>query len=220
MRELVLSLKQQMNEVYPMRTLVVATDAPTVLGPPQGHWTYADWETLPDDGKIYEIVDGVLYMTTAPSTFHQWIQQRLYRYLGIPAEDGGLGYAFTAPVGLLIPSCDPVQPDFVFVRQANAAIIRNRRIRGVPDLIIEVLSPGNAIYDTQVKLRAYAMAGVPEYAIVDPQARTLDLYRLHSLGRYDGPTTTTEGASLSFACLPSLTLRVAELFAGAPDTTL
>ena len=220
MRELVLSLKQQMNEVYPMRTLVVATDAPTVLGPPQGHWTYADWETLPDDGKIYEIVDGVLYMTTAPSTFHQWITLSLAQYLAVPVKMQGLGYAFTAPVGLLIPSCDPVQPDFVFVRQANAAIIRNRRIRGVPDLIIEVLSPGNAIYDTQVKLRAYAMAGVPEYAIVDPQARTLDLYRLHSLGRYDGPTTTTEGASLSFACLPSLTLRVADLFAGAPDTTL
>ena len=209
-----------MNEVYPMRTLVVATDAPTVFGPPQGHWTYADWEGLPADGRIYEIVDGVLYMTTAPSTFHQWIQQRLYRYLGIPAEDSGLGYAFTAPVGLLIPGCDPVQPDFVFVRQANAAIIRDRRIRGVPDLIIEILSPGNAIYDTQVKLRAYAMAGVPEYAIVDPGSRSLEYYQLDALGRYASSATVTEGASLSFACLPSLTLRVADLFAGAPDTTL
>ena len=203
-----------------MRTLVVATDAPTVLGPPQGHWTYADWEALPDDGKSYEIVDGVLYMTTAPSTFHQWITLSLAQYLAVPVKMQGLGYAFTAPVGLVIPGCDPVQPDFVFVRQANAAIIRDRRIRGVPDLIIEILSPGNAIYDTQVKLVAYAMAGVPEYAIVDPQARTLDLYRLHALGHYDGPATTTEGASLSFACLPSLTLRVADLFAGAPDTTL
>jgi hypothetical protein len=97
-----------------MRALVVATDAPTVLGPPQGHWRYVDWEHLPDDGNVYEIINGVLYMTTAPRTFHQWIQQRLYRYLGIPAEDGGFGYAFTAAVGLLMPGCDPVAARFYF----------------------------------------------------------------------------------------------------------
>lgn len=203
-----------------MRTLVIATDAPTVPGPPQGHWSYADWEALPDDGNIYEIIDGVLYMTTAPSTFHQWITLSLVQYLAVPAKVQGLGYAFSAPVGLLIPGCDPVQPDFVFVRQANAAIIRDRRIRGVPDLILEILSPGNVVYDTQVKLVAYAMAGVPEYAIVDPRSRSLDHFRLHSPGRYDGPQTYAEGASLSFACLPGIALRIGDLFAGAPDTSL
>ena len=50
----------------------------------QGHWTYADWEALPDDGNRYEVIDGVLYMTTAPSFFHQWIVRRLDRYLGMP----------------------------------------------------------------------------------------------------------------------------------------
>jgi len=202
-----------------MRTLVISTDAPTVPGPPQGHWTYADWEALPDDGNIYEIIDGVLYMTTAPSSFHQWIRQRLYRYLGIPVEDQRLGFVFTAPIGLLIPGCDPVQPDFVFVRQANAGIIRERRIRGVPDLIIEILSPNSVVYDTQVKLGAYARAGVPEYAIVDPRARTLDHYRLQSPGRYDGPRSFGETECVSFDCLPGVTLSIADLFAGAPDPT-
>jgi Uma2 family endonuclease len=203
-----------------MRALVINTDAPTVLGPPQGHWSYADWERLPDDGNTYEIIDGVLYMTTAPRTFHQWIQQRLYRYLGIPADDAGLGYAFTAPVGLLMPSCDPVQPDFVFVSRANAGILSDGRIRGVPDLIIEILSPSSVIYDSQIKLRAYVMAGVPEYAIIDPRTRTLDYYRLHSPGRYDGPASFTETKQISFACLPETPLRIGELFAGAPDTSL
>ena len=73
-----------------MTSLVISTDAPVVAGPPQGHWTYADWETLPYDGNRYEIIDGVLYMTTAPSNFHQWIVKRLERYIGIPAEDQGL----------------------------------------------------------------------------------------------------------------------------------
>lgn len=56
----------------PMTALIVPTDAPVIAGPPQGRWTFADWQTLPDDGRRYEIIDGVLYMTTAPSTFHQW----------------------------------------------------------------------------------------------------------------------------------------------------
>ncbi|PDW01895.1 hypothetical protein CJ255_16835 [Candidatus Viridilinea mediisalina] len=203
-----------------MRTLVLPTDAPTVLGPPQGRWTYADWEGLPDNGQIYEVIQGVLYMTTAPSNFHQWIILSLVQHLALPAKLQGLGYAFTAPIGLLIPGCDPVQPDFVFVRQANAGIIRDRRIRGVPDLIIEILSPNNVIYDTQVKLRAYAHAGVPEYAIVDPMTRSLAYYRLESVGRYAGAETFDEQAQLSFACLPELNLVVADLFAGAPDTTV
>jgi Uma2 family endonuclease len=202
-----------------MRTLVLATDAPTVPGPPQGRWTYADWEALPGDDNIYEVIDGVLYTATAPSNFHQWIQLRLYRFLGIPAEDAGLGYVFTAPVGLLMPGCDPVQPDFVFVSAANAGIIRNRRVRGVPDLLIEILSPNNITYDTQVKLVAYALAGVPEYAIVDPRSRSLDLYRLHAPGRYDSPYSFAEHERAHFACLPTLGFTVGDLFAGAPDTT-
>jgi hypothetical protein len=73
-----------------MTALILATDAPAVAGPPQGHWAYADRETLPDDGNRYEVIDGVLYMTTAPSTFHQWIVKRLERYIGIPLEYNAL----------------------------------------------------------------------------------------------------------------------------------
>src|SRR5690348_7957847 len=144
-----------------MTSLIIPTDAPAVAGPPQGHWTYADWEMLPDDGNRYEIIDGVLYMTTAPSNFHQWIIQKLYRYIGVPMEDQELGFAFAAPIGLLMPGCDPVQPDFVIVLKDNATIINNGRIRGIPNVIVEVQSPSNAAYDERVKLFAYALAGVP-----------------------------------------------------------
>lgn len=203
-----------------MTSLIIQTDAPAVAGPPQGHWTYADWETLPDDGNRYEVIDGVLYMTTSPSNFHQWIIQKLYRFIGIPAEDQGLGFTFTAPIGLLMPGCDPVQPDFVFVLKANANIIYDGRIRGVPNLIIEVQSPGNAAYDERVKLIAYALAGVPEYAIVKPAVRMLDYYRLDALGRYMAPRECTEADTITFDCLPAISLPIAQLFAGAPDTTL
>src|SRR5262245_26364987 len=80
-------------------------------------WNYARWEQLPDDGNRYEVIDGVLYMTTVPSFFHQWIIQQFARYVGMPAADAGLAFFAFAPIGVLMPGCDPVQPDFVLVRK-------------------------------------------------------------------------------------------------------
>ncbi len=203
-----------------MTTLIIPTDAPAVVGPPQGHWTYTEWEALPDDGNRYEIMNGTLFMTTAPSNFHQWIVMSLVQYIGLPAKEQELAFTFVAPIGVIMPGCDPVQPDFVVILKANAAIIRDGRIRGVPDLIIEVLSPGNRAYDERVKLAAYAAAGVPEYAIVDPQYRNVSRYRLRAPGRYDGPFVADEPQHVTFDCLPTIAVPVADLFAGAPDTTL
>jgi Uma2 family endonuclease len=203
-----------------MTTLVIPTEAPTVSGPPQGHWTFADWEMLPDDGNRYEVIDGALYMTTAPSNFHQWVVQGLHEYIGIPMRRQRLGYAFAAPIGVLMPNCQPVQPDFVVILKAHADIIRDRRIMGVPDLMIEILSPSNAAYDQEVKLEAYARAGVPEYAIVDPRIRSISHYRLMASGYYAIPQRVDETETIVFDCVPTLLVPVAELFAGAPDTTL
>jgi Uma2 family endonuclease len=184
-------------------------------------WNYARWEQLPDDGNRYEVIDGVLYMTTAPSNFHQWIVRRLDRFVGIPLEDQALAYVFTAPIGVLMPGCDPVQPDFVVVLTTNAAIIRDRRIRGVPDLIAEVLSPGNAEQDTKTKRAAYAHAGVPEYWIVRPDTR--EVLRCSQpdavLGDYAQTALFGATTDLVAATLPAR-VTVADLFAGAPDTTL
>lgn len=203
-----------------MNAIVIPTEAPAVVGPRQGHWTYADWEALPEDGNRYEVIDGVLYMTTAPSFFHQWIIRRLDRFLGLPAEEQGLAFAATAPVGLLMPGCEPVQPDYVVVLAAHAEIIRDRRIMGVPDLVVEVLSPGSVAYDERVKLVAYAFAGVPEYVIIDPRNRTLNHYVLEAPGRYGFPRVFSVHETARFNCLPELTVPIGELFAGAPDTTL
>jgi Uma2 family endonuclease len=203
-----------------MTALVLSTDAPAVPGPPQGQWTYADWEELPDDGNRYEVIDGVLYMTTAPSSFHQWIVNRLVRYIAIPAEDQGLGFGFPGPIGVIMPGCDPVQPDFVVVLASRTSIFREGRIMGAPDLIVEILSRGTKAYDQEVKLDAYARAGVPEYAIIDPSARTLSHYRLETAGRYATPHIYGETEVARFDCLPTISVPVGGLFAGAPDTTL
>jgi Uma2 family endonuclease len=205
-----------------MKSLVIVTDmALAVEGPRQGEWTYADWEELGrDDDNRYEVIDGYIYMTTAPSFFHQWIISNLYDLVGMPAKKQGLGYPLLAPIGVLMPDCDPVQPDFLIVLKENEAIIHDRRIRGVPDLIVEVLSPGSVDYDEGVKLEAYANAGVPEYAVIDPAKRALRLYALDQPGKYPDPRAFAGDDSVTFARLPSIAFRLSALFEGAPDTTL
>lgn len=199
-----------------MVTLVMPTDAPKVIGPPQGRWTYADWETLPEDGNRYEIIDGVLYMSTSPSAFHQWIIKRLVTKIGTQAEEQGLAYIYFAPIGVIMPGCDPIQPDFVIVRAGRESIINDRGIRGVPDLIAEVLSPSNHDYDEEVKKAAYENAGVPEYLIIDPVTRTVRHYQLNDNRQYGEPRIYTIAETLILDCLPTLPLRVEELFAGSP----
>src|SRR4051812_17360191 len=109
-----------------------------LLRSPDACWSYDKWERLPNDGNRYEVIDGVLYMSTAPSFGHQRSIARLVRHVAIPLEDCGFAtYAF-APIGLVMPGADPVQPDFVLIRSERSAIIaEDGRIRGVPDLIAE-----------------------------------------------------------------------------------
>lgn len=200
--------------------LPTLTDVQKIIGPPQGQWTYADWEQLPDDENRYEIIDGVLYMSTSPSLYHQWIVQQFYRYVGIAAIDQKLGYMFLAPVGLIMAGVSPVQPDAVFIATRNAAILTDKRIRGVPDLIAEVLSPGNKDYDEDVKLAAYAKAGVAEYVVIDAWKKQLRLYSEPIGGEYGVLKKFNADDVVTFACLAGIALKVSDLFAGAPDETL
>jgi Uma2 family endonuclease len=202
-------------------TLIIPTDAPAIQGPKQGEWTYEHWETLlPDDGNRYEIINGVLYMTTAPKNFHQWILGQLFGIVGFPAQQTGLAYAYFSPIGVLMPGVTPVQPDLVIVLKTNQNVIFDGRIRGVPDLIVEVLSPGSIGYDEGVKLDAYASAGVPEYAVIDPKARQVRVYRLVVPGEYGDPTRHNETDIMAFICLPTISFKVSDLFSGTPDTVL
>ena len=183
-------------------------------------WCYERWADLPDDGNRYEVIDGVLYMSTPPSVYHQWLSQLLIELVGIPARLDGWAYYFTAPVGLMMPGCDPVQPDFCLIRRERAAIIRDRRIWDVPDLIAEVLSPSNVAHDTDTKRRIYARAGTPEYWIIRPATRDLLCYWQpdRTIGDYTQVRLVPADGRFESPTLP-IQLVIADLFAGAPDTT-
>ncbi len=204
-----------------MTALTTATLPQLTLRSLDATWTYARWQELPYDGNRYEVLDGVLYLTTSPSNFHQWIVTQLLYLIGLPAHSCGLAYPFVGPIGLLIPDAQPAQPDFLLVRRERAAIIRDGRIRGAPDLIVEILSPSNPDTDTDTKLRLYARAGVPEYWIIRPATRDVLVHWAPeaSGGTYTHTRHYPPDARLDSPTLP-LGLTVAALFADAPDTTL
>lgn len=139
-------------------------------------WTRERWEELADDGNRYEVIDGVLYMSTAPSPFHQWISRTIGRLLYAQIDDRGLGFTLDAPVGIFMPGCDPVQPDLLVLHPRDRALIMERRIETIPLLLIEILSPSSVGHDMITKRQAYARAGVPEYWVLRPQERDVLLH--------------------------------------------
>lgn len=184
-------------------------------------WNRARWELLPDDGNRYEVIDGVLYMTTAPSPFHQWIIRQIFIALYQQIDQPGIGTALWSPIGLFMPGCDPVQPDLLVIRTEDLGMIHDRRINGVPALLVEVLSPSNPEQDTEIKRGAYARAGVPEYWIARPATRDLIVCTRPdaALGSYAQSILIDPDGELHSPTLP-FRAAIAQFFAGAPDTTL
>ncbi len=105
---------------------MIPTEEPSVIitadwvpGPPQGFWTYDDYAALPDDGRHYEIVNGVLVLGPTPSPDHQSIAVRLTHYLFVHAELAGLGRVFAAPLDVELEPKNVFQPDVIVLLNAH-----------------------------------------------------------------------------------------------------
>lgn len=121
---------------------------------------------------------------------------------------------------VVTPGCDPVIPDYAIVTRERRAIVHDRRIHGVPDVMIEILSPSNRAYDEVIKWQAYADAGVPEFAVLDPMSRQLRIFELDVPGQFHETRVFNADDLAHFGCLPTIEFRVGDWFAGAPDSTL
>jgi Uma2 family endonuclease len=163
---------------------VSLTLAPGRVQPTQGDWTYEDYLALPDDGQRYEIIEGVLYVTNAPDIDHQLAVSEIHRQMANFVVEGKLGIVLPAPFEIhLSATSRPVQPDVFFIRAGQWPGAGAKFFEGSPDLIVEVLSPASIRTDRHVKFNAYEQAGVPEYWIVNPKVRSVEVYTL-SGGEY------------------------------------
>lgn len=170
---------------------------------------YSDYARIPPDGKRYELLEGDLYVTPAPSPLHQRISKRLQRRLEAYFEARGLGEVFHAPLDLILTPYDVVQPDLVVV--ADPTQVSERGIEGPPTLVVEILSPSTRDHDRTVKARRYAALGIRHYWLVDPEASRLECYRAEA-GAYALVVQGEGDASLFHPDWPGLALPLADLW--------
>jgi Uma2 family endonuclease len=141
-------------------------------------WTVDMVRALPDDGNRYEVIDGELFVTPAPSVFHQRAVRELLLLIDPYVRAHGIGEALMAPADVVVYGPRKfVQPDLFVVPLVNGAPMRAWTEVGRLLLAVEVLSPSTEHTDRGRKRRVYKEKGVPEYWVVDTDARTVERYR-------------------------------------------
>lgn len=167
--------------------------------------TYKDYEALPADGRRYELHEGELSVTPAPSPQHQEVSLNLVVILHHYVKTQGLGKVLEAPIDCILSDTTIVQPDIVYIETARLPAISTRGIEGAPTLVVEILSPSTAQIDRSVKFQLYARYGVPYYWIADPDARSIEAYRLAE-GAYELAGRLAGSEAVSLPPFPDLAL--------------
>jgi Uma2 family endonuclease len=181
----------------------------TATHPRPARWTYEEFARLPEDGNRYEIIAGELYVTPAPRPRHQLVLVPLIVQLNAFVAKHGLGRIYPGPIDVLFAEGDYLEPDLVFVRQDRFGIVSDRGLEGAPNLVVEILSPSTARRDRTLKRDRYAFFGVSEYWVIDPEGRTVEVFRAGT-NQSAMHTATLEWQPVTGG--PELTLRVSDLF--------
>jgi Uma2 family endonuclease len=137
-------------------------------------WVAADLDDLPDDGNRYEVIDGELHVTPAPSLDHQDAAGRLYRIVAPYVEFQRCGYTVVGPADVTFSPARSVQPDLFVMPRTTERRPKTFAEVGRQLLAVEVLSPSTARWDRVNKRRLYRQQNVPEYWIVDLDARSFE----------------------------------------------
>ena len=207
------------DEAAPTATRETQTEAsaPSLfLHPPQGQWTIADWAALPDDAPRCELVEGCLEVLPMPRRRHHWIQRFLGRLL-----TEHLGWECVDLTGPRIATEEGSGriPDIYVLLSPPKLSEPNADLFDRPNMIVEVVSPGSRQRDRDYveKQREYAVIGVSEYWIVDPEEEVIVVFGLNEreagyeeLGRYG------RGSSAVSRILDDFSVDVATLFDECP----
>jgi Uma2 family endonuclease len=182
--------------------------------PPVKTYTLEEFWQLPDppDRSKLELIAGVLYMTPPPEETHDHVVKRLNRFLMrhlIETDDKG---------DLLVPRAaiwtsarTYLEPDLLYISAELAARLPPKR-RDTADLVVEVISPGSAVYDRNTKAETYAALGVRELWLIDEAERTVEVRRQTGGGAFDEGRTFGRGEAVESSIFPTLRLPVEQLF--------
>jgi Uma2 family endonuclease len=193
------------------------------------HFTYGDYRLWPEDER-WELIDGVAWnMCAAPNRAHQAVSGELYRQIanwlkGKPCR------VYDAPFDVLLPAWagqlddevdTVVQPDIVVY--CDRSKLTDAGATGAPDWAVEIISPWTSRKDLNEKYRLYERVGVREYWVLDPAAKSLQVYRLGEHGaeattpaspkHFGTPQIFVGGGTAASAVLEGFRINLVELFA-------
>lgn len=147
----------------------------TIIQPPKTMQEV--WESLPE-GTLCQLINNKLIIRPAPLVIHQQILNEINVEISIFLRKNQIGKIIISPTDVHFSKENILQPDLLFIKKENLNIIRNKGIFGVPDMIIEVLSPSTSQFDFEEKKFVYERFGVEEYFIVDPSSKSVESFFL------------------------------------------
>jgi Uma2 family endonuclease len=163
-----------------------------------------------ESNERYELIDGVRYdFQSSPKVTHQIVSSEIYAAIRTSCLADGL--ILVAPMDVYFNDDNVVQPDVIFIRNENLHIIRDGFVKGVPDLLIEILSTSNGKHDLFRKKTLYERFGVKEYWIIDPIYCTVNQYMLED-GSYKSPILSGDEDTLLSKQLPCIRIELANIF--------
>lgn len=165
-----------------------------------------------DDNYYYEIINGEMIQKSAPTPLHQDVSRNLLYILETFNRIHNKGKIFYSPVDVYLDDYNKPQPDLVFVSKERKNIVTNDGIMGIPDLLVEIISPTSVIRDRIEKKNLYERKAIQEFWLVDPQYAAIEVYTLQN-NRYElfSAATILEG-EIKSAAFEGLIINLADIF--------
>ena len=184
---------------------------------PSYSYTYADYLKWKFEERL-ELFRGRIYKLSAPATKHQEILTNLITIIAVFLRNKKCK-VFPAPFDVRLPVKNRkkdnevntvVQPDICVI--CDETKLDERGCCGAPDIVVEILSPGNSKKEVRLKYELYEEAGVKEYWIIQPAEEIFSVLILNDQGKYDGARLFTSGDAIESKAIPGLTITVQDIF--------
>lgn len=186
---------------------------------PSLSYTYADYLKWNFEERLELIKGRIFKMSPAPAPIHQEVTSNIIALLhGLLKKKNCKVYP--APFDVRLPVKNKkkdneittvVQPDISVI--CDESKIDGRGCCGAPDLVIEILSPGNSHKEVKLKFELYEEAGVKEYWIVNPVEANLVVFVLDDQGKYSGGKIYVNKDKIKSQAIPGIIVNTKEMFA-------
>ncbi|HUR32372.1 MAG TPA: Uma2 family endonuclease [Vicinamibacterales bacterium] len=177
--------------------------------------TWDDYMRFPEDGKRHELIDGEHFVTPAPILRHQAIVRNISGLIWSHLRTHPVGRVFAAPMDVILSRHDVVEPDVLYFSHERATTFEaSPWVKGAPNLVVEVASPGTRRRDETAKRRLYEKFGVDEYWLVEPADSTIVVLRLEQRAYFRAAHLRLDGGDvLTTPLLAGLELPLRDVFA-------